>query len=102
MGDDKRVDDLREDLQELRREMHEGFNQLESRSKDANSNLIDKNKTTRDAANMKLDHFMASIDKELNDVNCKLDEHDNEIVKIKSSLVDRFNELDKKLFKLFF
>lgn len=102
MPEDKRVDDLREDLQELRREMHAGFDQIESRIASSNEIVIERNRTSQRFSDTQMSYLSDTVEKKFKEVDCKIDEHDKDIKYIKTSLTQKFNELDKRLFKLFF
>lgn len=102
MTDDKRVDDLREDVQELRREMHSGFASLEEKIKDSRIDLTKQNVSSH-----------KNRDEEIEKIHCLIKDQDDKITLIDKKHTDnynnlhdlfsgKFNELDKKLFKLFF
>lgn len=101
MPEDKRVDDLREDLQELRKEMHIGFESLERRLTESSSQLARDNKSR-----------IIDKDKDIDEIRCLLKEHEGKINRIDDKhnkkynelynlFVSKFNQLDKKLLNLF-
>lgn len=101
MTGDKRVDDLREDVQELRREMHEGFKSLEAKIKSSGDEISSTSKSQ-----------VKRNDKEIDEIRCLLREqeekmlgidrkHDEKYKALYELFIEKFNKLDKKLFNLF-
>ena len=102
MSDEKRVDDLRQDVQELRREMHASFEQLNERIKDSDLGYQRQSQNKQRYSDKQLENLAVAVEKRFENFDCKLKDQESEIRVIKESLVVKFNELDKKLFRLFF
>lgn len=102
MPEDKRVDDLREDLQELRREMHAGFSSLESKVKESNVDLTAQNKEvnkSQDNDIEKIRRVLKNHEKIMKEIDTK---HSDKYNALYDLFTRKINSLDQRLFKLFF
>ena len=92
--DERRVDDIREDVRELKNEMHQGFNNLEQRFTAAAGVIRSK----ADARNN--EH-----EEEFKEIRCLIKEidekHDQKYDTLATTFTEKFNKLDKKLLNLF-
>lgn len=99
--DEKRVDDLRQDLQELKREMHEGFNSLERRFNLSSDEL----KNSTQAIETKKDEEIKEIKRLLEDNARRITEvdrrHSTRYTELYNLFTAKFNKLDRRLMNLF-
>lgn len=81
--ENKRLDDVREDVAELRKSMQERFNQIETK------------------LDMNLVRGLEKESKERNKIWAKLDDQEETLNDLTAESTARWNDLDKRLFKLF-
>lgn len=100
-GEEKRLDDLRSDVNMLRKEVSEGLRSLEDKIDKSRQSAINRSQREINHSNREIEEIHLI----LKDHKCKIEDIDAKVDKNYSFLNEKvdikFNKLDKKLFNLF-